>query len=327
MPLVRETVLSALEKDIDRRYISIVSLQADGRLELDSACLGILSPKPGEKFSIINDSSSIIIARNPILDHKEKVISNIVYGSGVGKKIKWRLRLSQETLRILLACKIGFRAFKYGNEVALEAEPYIPPASIQLHEASTIEELAPYVLRAGRSIIHIDCVTERQNIVPMEFNFRLLGEYWIRQYHQDPMDPNFTLLKCGADCKHCKSDFPIVKSIYWFPVVGYHFQQHYARPALLSFKMPALSSVCDEITQECANWAIESKANGTVEKYCEHGIVNYSGKKIYKISSDGTITISKHEEDSGLTVEEKGLMKIAFKELEAYIDRFDGVNN
>src|SRR5687767_1035862 len=106
---VKDVVLSAIEKDIYRRYISVVPLQADGRLELDAACIAILAPSPGEEFSIIDDTSSIIIARKPIEAHRDKVLATTTFGSGSGDKVKWRLRLSQVPLRILLACKVGFR--------------------------------------------------------------------------------------------------------------------------------------------------------------------------------------------------------------------------
>lgn len=320
----KEVVLSALEKDINRRYISAVSLQADGRLELDSVCVNVLSPSPGEKFYIINDNSSIIIARKPLPEHEDKVISQIVFGSGSGDKTKWRLRLPQVPLRILLACKVGFRAFRYGDAIALEAEPYIP--SLEIDNVSSIEELAPFVLRSARSILHIDCVTSDQAIKP-ELNFRLLGEYWIRKYHQDPLDTEFKLLRCAGNnkCVYCEKNFIIVKTVYWFPVVGYHLQYHYARPSLLSFKIPATTKICSPLIEECENWALEMKKIDNIEKYCDKGTVVYDGKKLFKLAYNSRVELGLIREDQGLSIEEKGLMKIALKELEGYIDNFDGV--
>lgn len=324
----KETVLTALQKDIYRRYISVVPLQADGRLQLDSVCTAVLNPKPGEKFYLINDNSSIIIVRKPIPEHKNKIINTIKFDSYTKRfKHKWRLRLPQTALRILLTCKVGFRAFRYGSEIALEAEPYIPSGRDNIKYVESLEELGPFVLRSSRSILHIECISPEQRFQVSELGFRLLGEYWIRRYHQDYLDPDLKLLRCsGKICSYCESSLPIVKTIYWFPVVGYHFQQHYARPALISFKMPATESVCADLVEECWEWKRFAELNiPNAEKYCSRGIVQYHGKGLWKIASEGKINISKVREDEGLTTEEKGLMKIALKELEQFIDEVDGI--
>lgn len=213
----RNKVIAALEKDIYRRYLSVVRLQSDGRLELDKVCLDILSPEEGEKFDIISDCSSIIIARNAIPQHRGRIISNISFDIPKSKTKshrygKGRLRLPRAALRILLTCRVGFRAFRYGNEIALEAEPYIPPAGDQIWNAESIEALAPHILRSPRSILNIMCVAPTQQLVPDELGFRTVGDFWKTKFHQDPMDPEFTLLRCAeVECEHCKAGYPIVR--------------------------------------------------------------------------------------------------------------------
>lgn len=305
----KQIVLRALSKDIERRYISVVSLQSDGRLELDSACLRVLNPTPNEEFVLIDDSSSIIIARKPIAKHENKVIGVISYGSGSGDKVKWRLRLSQEPLRILLTCKVGFRAFKYGDEIALEAEPAIPDSSLESLECERIEDLAPYVLRSARSILHLDCLASSQPLDPSSLDFRLLGQYWLYKYHQDVLDPQLRLLRCSLmDCDGCTKNLPIVRTICWFPAVGYD-RAHHARPTILSFRLPYTEAICSELLKECTNWS--TKKFGT-----------YPGKKLYRLS-DGDLTINLLKQDRGLTINERGLMKIALRELEMYVVNFE----
>jgi hypothetical protein len=320
----KDVVISAIKKDLHRRYISVVALQSDGRLELDRTCINLLSPVLGEEFSIINDRSSIIIARNPIKQHEDRVIATATYGSGIDGKTKWRLRLSKAPLRILLACKVGFRAFRYGDEVALEAEPFIPPAGSHIYSSSSIEELGPYILRSSRSILHIHCASANHSIFPTELGFKLIGEYWCEKYHQDIHDSSMSLLYCeGDNCKFCSKNLPIVKTTYWFPVIGYNFKQHYARPTLLSFSVPFGSSICEVLLSECSKFtAKKDKCNNL---YVKSGNINFSNDNLFKIyySKQGGINIMKLKSRQALTKEEKGLMKLSFKELESYIKEFD----
>src|SRR5260221_6233344 len=140
---LRDKFLSALEKDLERRYIATSRLQADGRLELDKACIGLLDPKDGEEFSVIDDNSSIIIVRKPLPEHESKVICTAKFDEK-----KNRLRLAQRASRILLTCQVGIRVFKYNDEIALEAEPYIEPVTnLCSLNLTSFDELAPYVLR------------------------------------------------------------------------------------------------------------------------------------------------------------------------------------
>lgn len=305
----KQTILKALQKDMDRRYISVVSLQSDGRLELDNTCIRILNPKPNEEFVLIDDSSSIIIARNPIEIHKKKILGKISYGSGNGDKIKWRLRLTQEPLRILLTCKVGFRVFKYGEEIALEAEPAILDSSLESLECERVEDLAPFVLRSARSILHLDCLIPTQFLNPSSLDFRVLGEYWIYKYHQDPLDPQLKLVKClEHNCPACLDKLPIVRTICWLPAVGYD-RSHYARPTLLSFRLPYTKDICHRLISECDNWkSKKSKID--------------PGTKLYRLS-DGNLQISLIKQDQGLTMNERGLMKISLKELESYVINFE----
>ena len=318
---IRETVLAAIEKDIYRRYISVVSLQADGRLELDSSCLAILSPKQGEEFSIINDKSSIIITRSPIEEHKDKVISKIAYGSGKGN-IRWRLRLPLESLRILLTCKVGFKAFRYGKEIALEVEPFIPPTNPYLKDAKIIEDLAPHILRSSRSILHIHCISENQKLFPEELGFRILGDFWKIKYHYNPLTASKIICTGSKECVACLEQFFINKTDYWFPAIGYHYQQHYARPTLISFNNPVstpLARILAPLYKDCRVCQKRIKKKKIKGNYCSNGLISYHGKKLYKISCGDSINIDLIKKDAGFTKEEKGLMKLSHKEILSFI--------
>lgn len=301
---VKDQIIAALQKDISRRYISICNLQSDGRLHLDQTCISLLKPKNNEEFSIINDKSSIIIVRNPSPFHKEKVLS----------KTKWdskqkRLRLSQNALRILLTCQVGFRAFKYGSEIALEAEPYLAPPSTKINASKQIEDLAPYVLRSSRDIVHLEIFSEEQVLKFQEF--KLVGEYWIQHKHQDPLDSNFELINCKTtDCAACSSNFPIIKTLYWFPALFYN--NGYPRPGLLSFTGSTIH-IGQTLVDECkAHRTFIKKRKQKFDKYMDNGNTSYKGKVLFSIS-DGFEFDKKDSEP--FTIQEKGLMKIALKEL------------
>jgi len=314
----RNQILKALSKDISRRYISICRLQSDGRLELDKACLSILNPKDNEEFSIIDDNSSIIIVREPLDIHKNKVISKAVY-----KAARKRLVLPSSVLKILLCCKIGIKAFKYSNETALEFEPYIesPPDLISLN-LSNIDELAPYVLRSSRSILHIDIFDRKQKINHSGTTFKILGEYWLNSWHQSVLDLDLNYIKCIKDnCKYCeqKSTYPLSKTIISYPVIAYE-QGHYARPGLISFhtsiRNTSTTTIHIDLKIACKEWA---KKCGTVEQYYKRGIIDYTGTQLFKIENNelGEILISEINDvqNSQITQEENGLMRLALKEL------------
>jgi hypothetical protein len=317
----RERVLVALEKDINRRYISVGHLQSDGRLELDKACIDILQPKEGEAFSLLDDKSSIILVRNPA--PTAAVIAVVKWD-----ETKKRLRLPPSALRILLACSVGIRVFMYNGSVALEIEPYLqPPDSSLFFETETIEQLATYVLRSPRSIQHIDIISNT-TFIEDEVYFRLAGEYWERPQHQDPFDENLDWILCtGKNCKACEDNYPIVSRTIWFPALTYNAQMN-PRPALLSFRIPRARTVCDPIITECTHFAIASKESG-YERYCDRGTILYNGRKMFKLAcNDDDDHVSIVHVDNPLlnrsfTVEEKGLLKLALKELQTYIVEFE----
>jgi hypothetical protein len=318
----RERVLSALEKDINRRYISIGRLQSDGRLELDKACIDILQPKEDESFSLVNDYSSIIIVRNPKLT--DDIISTVRWDSS-----KKRLRLPPSAIRILLACTVGIRAFMYNKEVALEIEPYLQPPNKRFIDAETVEQLAPHVLRPPRSILHEDILTDT-TVIDQPVLFRLAGEFWDRRQHQDPLDKDLKWHLCtGVNCKFCNEQFPIISRTIWFPCLSYDTNKWFPRPTLLSFRMGRSvwnsKSVCIPLINECFAF---SRSNPEVEPYFIKGSVSYQGDSLFELLNDssGKLTIDKpsHEElQRNFSIEEKGLLKIAFKELQEFISSYE----
>ncbi len=320
----RDLVLRGLKKDLGRRYIATSKLQADGRLELDKACLSILNPKDGEEFFIIDDLSSIIIVRQPLDSHKSQIISTAKY-----EENRKRLRLSQIAARRLLTCKIGIKVFKYNEEIALEIEPWLSePQDLIPLNLTSIDELAPYVLRSSRSVLHIDVLDRHQNISHSGTTFRILGEYWLTNWHQDITDTDFKYVKCtGQDCEKCndKLTFPSSKNIIWFPVIAYE-GNHYPRPGLISFHSSttntSTTSVYIDLKVACKEWA---KKCGTVEQYFKRGIIDYTGEMLYKIETNyvGDVEISevKDSKYKNISIEENGLMRLALKEL------VDVVNN
>lgn len=316
----RDKILIALEKDLERRYISTSRLQADGRLELDKACIGLLDPQDGEEFSIIDDISSIIIVRKPLPAHQNKVICTAKFDEK-----KNRLRLAQRASRILLTCTVGIRVFRYNGEIALEAEPFIEPVTnLAALNLTSFDELAPYILRSSRSVLHIDVLDQKQNIQHSGTTFRILGEYWIEKYHQNIMDTSLENLRCQpGDCDYCKNktDFPIIKKILWFPAIAYE-NRSYARPAILSFHQgqnTSTMSVCADLVDKCERWR---KYSDGAEQYFRQGIMQYHGKNLFKIftNNEGFVEIndisSQHPKYKEMSIEEKGLMKLALKELE-----------
>jgi hypothetical protein len=317
-------ILRAIKKDLERRYISVSRLQSDGRLELDKACLNILNPKDEEEFNIIDDNSSIIIVRNPLDIHKDKVISKAIY-----KEKRGRLQLAQNACRTLLACKIGIKAFRYNQETALEVEPFVDVPNDKFYlNLTNIDELAPYILRSSRSVLHIDVLDRHQKINHSGTTFRILGEYWITNWHQDITDQNFKYIKCPKnDCEYCLDSltYPLSKQILWYPIIAYE-QNHYARPGLLSFhsstKNTSTTSIHIDLKVDCKEWA---KKCGIVEQYFKRGVIDYTGDKIYKIQTNdiGDVEVSQVEDIqiNSITQEENGLMRLALKEL------MDTVNN
>lgn len=318
----RERVLSALEKDINRRYISIGRLQSDGRLELDKACVDILQPKEDESFSLVNDHSSIIIVRNPRLT--DEIISVVKWDSS-----KRRLRLPPSAIRILLACTVGIRAFMYNKEVALEIEPYLQPPNERFINAETVEQLAPHVLRPPRSILHEDILTDT-TVIDEPVLFRLVGEFWDRRQHQDPLDKDLKWILCaGVDCKACIEQFPIISRTIWFPCLSYSADKWFPRPTLLSFRMGNSvwnsKSVCMPLINECFSF---SKTNSEAEPYFIKGSVSYQGDSLFELSNDssGKLIINHHNDENlqrNFSIEEKGLLKIAFKELQEFISSYE----
>lgn len=315
----RDNILRGLQKDISRRYISVSRLQSDGRLELDKACLNILNPKDEEEFNIIDDNSSIIIVREPLEEHKNKVIAKAVF-----KESRKRLVLPSSILKILLCCKLGIKAFKYSNlETALEIEPFIEPIPnlIPLN-ITNIDELAPYVLRSSRSVLHIDVLDRHQKINHSGTTFRILGEYWLTNWHQDITDTDFKYIKCTKnDCKYCLDSltYPQSKCIIWYPTIMYE-QNHYPRPGLLSFHSSTRNSsttpIHIDLKVDCKEWA---KKCGIVEQYFKRGIIDYTGDKIYRIQTNevGDVVIEQVDflQKSTISQEENGLMRLALKEL------------
>ena len=321
----RDNVIKALSKDISRRYIATSKLQSDGRLELDKACLNILMPHDGEEFYVIDDVSSILIVREPLEADKSKIICSAKY-----EEKRKRLRLNQLASRILLTVKVGIRVFKYGtNQIALEAEPYIDePKNLFSLNLTSIDELAPFVLRSSRSVLHIDVLDRHQNINHSGTTFRILGEYWLTKWHQDITDLNFKYEKCtNQDCAKCldKLTYPLSKNIIWFPVIAYE-NNHYPRPSLISFHSSttntSTTSVYVDLKVSCKEWA---KKCGTVEQYFKRGVIDYTGEQLYKIETNyvGDVEVSeiKNSKYKNISVEENGLMRLALKEL------IDTVNN
>jgi len=314
----RERVLSALEKDINRRYISIGHLQSDGRLELDKACIDILQPKENESFSLVNDHSSIIIVRNP--RPTDEIISTVKWDNS-----KKRLRLPPSAIRILLACTVGIRAFMYNKEVVLEVEPYLQPPNELFIDTETVEQLAAHVLRPPRSILHEDILTDT-SVIEQPILFKLIGEFWDRRQHQDPLDKDLKWILCtGANCKSCMEHFPIISRTIWFPCLSYSANKWFPRPTLLSFRMgnSMLNSktVCMSLINECYSFA---ENNPGTEPYFIKGSVSYKGDSLFELSNDlfGKLTIINHNNENlqrSFSVEEKGLLKIAFKELQEFI--------
>lgn len=310
-------ILRALQKDIERRYISISRLQSDGRLELDRACLNILNPKDDEEFYIIDDNSSIIIVREPLDIHKEKIISKAQY-----KAARKRLVLPQSVSKKLLCCKIGIKAFKYGTETALEFEPFIDPIDLSSLNLTNIDELAPYILRSSRSVLHIDVLDRHQKINHSGTTFRILGEYWLNSWHQSVLDLDLNYIKCSKiNCTYCQnlSTYPIVKNLITYPVIAYE-QGHYARPGLISFhssiRNTTTTTIHIDLKIACKEWA---KKCGTVEQYFKRGVIDYTGEQLYKIETDslGDVVITEVSDVIKLPIsmEENGLMRLALKEL------------
>lgn len=314
----RDNVIIGLSKDLSRRYISTSRLQSDGRLELDRACLNVLNPNDNEEFSIIDDSSSIIIVRHPSKQHLNKVIAKTIY-----KESRRRFVLPSSVLRILLCCKVGIKAFSYGLETALEIEPLIsPPSNLLSLNLTSIDELAPYVLRSSRSVLHIDIFDRHQKINHSGTTFRTLGEYWVSKWHSDVTDTEFKYIKCdGQDCKLCNDNltYPMSHQVIFFPIIAYE-NNHYPRPGIISFHSSTTNttttSIYVDLKIECKEWA---KKCNTVEPYYKKGIIDYTGENLYKIETNdlGDVEISdvKNSRYKNISIEENGLMRLALREL------------
>jgi hypothetical protein len=313
--LERKTILQALEKDIARRYISTSIIQSDGRLHLDAACIGLLSPKDQEEFTVLDDNSSIIIVRKPLEADLSKVLLTTKWDS----KQK-RLRLPPNAVRILLACKVGFRAFRYGNEVALEAEPFIEPRKID-KSIEDVFDLGKYVLRSSRSLYWLNIVSPNQKFYPFTTTFKLIGEYWIKSYHRDVLDPELKEYLCSvSDCEMCKQNIPISKTIYWFPIISY--DSGYSKPGLISIKNTAKNNF-SELFEECKNYR-DSVKDQNIKQYHQTGFSQYVGNKLFEITANAARQAELSSKVSEpITQEEKGLMKLALKELETFVSKGD----
>lgn len=308
-------VLNAIFKDLERRYISTSKLQSDGRLELDKLCLQVLNPQNDEEFFVIDDNSSVIIVRNPLDIHKNKIIATAKY-----ENAKNRLRLSQIASRKLLTCKIGIKVFSYNGALALEIEPFIDAKKeILTSGISSIDELAPYILRSSRSVLHIDVFDRYQKINHSGTKFRILGEYWITKWHQNITDIEFKYIKCdGSICKNCYDELNnLTKTIVWYPIIAYE-QNHYPRPGLISFhsstRNTSTTPIHIDLKVDCKEWA---KKCGMVEQYFKRGIIDYTGDKLYKIETTdvGDVVIEQVTTVTLISMEENGLMRLALKEL------------
>ncbi len=141
------------------------------------------------------------------------------------------------------------------------------------------------------------------------------------------MDTSLENLRCmPGDCLYCKNkaDFPIIKKILWFPVIAYEARA-YSRPGLISFHVGqsnSTMSVCADLVDKCERWR---KYSDGVEKYFSHGIMDYNSPDLFKIftNNDGFVEIknisSEHPKYIGMSMEEKGLMRLALKELETCV--------
>jgi hypothetical protein len=282
-------------------------------------------PQDGEEFFVIDDGSSILIVREPLEIDKSKIICSAKY-----EEKRKRLRLNQLASRILLTVKVGIRVFKYGNSIALEAEPFIDePKKLLSLNLTSIDELSPFILRSSRSVLHIDVLDRHQNISNSGTTFRILGEYWLTDWHQDVTDVDFKYAKClGKDCSKCddKISFPRSKSIIWFPVIAYE-GNHYPRPGLISFHSSttntSTTSVYVDLKVACKEWA---KKSGTVEQYFKRGVIDYTGEQLFQIETnyvgDVEITELKNSKYKNISVEENGLMRLALKELVEVVNNY-----
>ncbi len=183
-------------------------------------------------------------------------------------------------------------------------------------------------MRSSRSVLHIDVFDRHQKINHSGTTFRILGEYWLTNWHQDITDLDFKYIKCPKnDCKYCLDTltYPQSKNIVWYPVIAYE-QNSYPRPGLLSFHSSTRNSsttpIHIDLKVDCKEWA---KKCGIVEQYFKRGIIDYTGDKLYKIETNdiGDVEINQVEDVqvNSITQEENGLMRLALKEL------MDTVNN
>ena len=303
---VKEKILSAIEKDFSRRYIATGKIQADGRLELNKFCINLLNLKDKEDLFVLNDNSSIILVKNPTEKDKAKVISTAVWEAK-----KKRLRLNPNATRLLMACDIGFQVFNYNNDVAIQIEPYIiPPKDLFSKNLSKIEDLGPYILRSSRSMVHMDILSDTQ-LVNTDLSFRIIGEYWLSKIYFDPLDNKKYI---NDEIKNDNSIYSTYE-IFWFPVIIYE-KSNYARPGLISFNKDT-AYIANDLIEECHSWSKNIKAK---TQFFKNGSFDYDGENLYKIIyKDNLINIENisknHPKYKKLSVDEKGLMKLAFSEL------------
>lgn len=305
-------VLSALEKDFSRRYIATGKIQSDGRLNLNKACINLLQPNDGDEFYLINDSSSVILVRKPLDGDEKKVIATAKW-----EKSKGRLRVSPNAMRLIMACKVGFQVFNYNDDIAIQIEPYIePPQGLSDLDIYSVSDLSKYILRSSRSLFHLDIVSLYQEV--SDLNFRILGEYWVNSFYQDLLDETQTWKPLNKS----DSNKDVVLTKYWLPIIAYE-KGHYARPGVISFNEKSLDAF-SEIIKECKEW---SRNNKEKAQYHKSGIVEFTGSKLFKLSNIiNNVTIQDisnlYPKYKCLSVEEKGLMKLALPEIDSYIKKY-----
>lgn len=311
---LKEKVLSAIEKDFSRRYIATGKIQADGRLELSKFCVNLLQLKDKDTLYVINDQSSVILVKNPLTQDAENIIS----------KARWdakrkRLRLNPDATRLLMTCEIGFQVFNYNQDVAVQIEPYIrPPCNLLNQKINYVEDLAPYILRSSRSTVHVDFLSETQ-LTNDDISFRLVGEYWISKIFTDPLDNK---VYYNNDIKDESSIYSCYK-IYWLPVIIYE-ANNYARPGLLSFNEKTLH-IASNLIEECDTWSQNISAKMQFHK---SGTFDFAGDNLYKLNyNDNNIEIininKDHPKYKKLSLDEKGLMKLALPELTNCVKNYE----
>ena len=237
--IVRYKVINAILSDNNTRYAGAASPQKTGRFNIPKKCYSVLSPKFGDTLFVIQDNktpTSMIITKKPNEADKDKIVGEIQFGSGIKTK-KNRLRINQNLAKMFGACDIGVSIFDYNKSLALRVCPKVPKPDFDIYKATTLEDLAKYVLWPGRTIRFLSFASENSTYSGDEFSFKLLGSAFYLEKHNEflKMDTEH-LCSLDKNCEYCKDlkQFPIYYRAIYFPIL-YNVVERPTRPGVLKF--------------------------------------------------------------------------------------------